>query len=140
MVCVAGGSEHPQFLPTPCEECSTLFSRSTPPEAACSFPLVCFIFFRRHRRCWSCPKLLHAAAAASAAVCFSPPFCLFSASVVRAPFVAACARHGFLQFRYLPIGFGGYETRNGLPHTAYIDAARRQLEILETCPMDKAGR
>lgn len=47
---------------------------------------------------------------------------------------------GYHQFRYLPIGFGGYETRNGLPHTAYIDAARRQLEVLETCPVDRAGR
>ncbi|CBN74565.1 hypothetical protein Esi_0030_0073 [Ectocarpus siliculosus] len=32
------------------------------------------------------------------------------------------------------------ETRSGLPHTAYIDAARRQPEVLiETCPIDRAG-
>eukprot|EP00752_Nemacystus_decipiens_P002399 g2263.t1 len=43
------------------------------------------------------------------------------------------------KFRYLPIGFGGFETRNGLPHTAYIDAAKRQLDILETCPVGRAG-
>lgn len=44
------------------------------------------------------------------------------------------------QFRYLPIGFGGHETRNGLPHTSYIAAAQKQLEILETCPTGKSGR
>ncbi|CAN0427594.1 unnamed protein product, partial [Pylaiella littoralis] len=44
------------------------------------------------------------------------------------------------KFRYLPIGFGGYEILKGLPHTAFIDAAKHQLNILETCPVGETGR
>eukprot|EP00752_Nemacystus_decipiens_P008223 g7353.t1 len=43
------------------------------------------------------------------------------------------------KFRYLPIGFGGHATRNGLPQAAFIDAAKRQLDSLEVCPAGKGG-
>ncbi|CAM9906905.1 unnamed protein product [Scytosiphon promiscuus] len=47
--------------------------------------------------------------------------------------------HTHEKFCYLPIGFGGHDTRNGLPQKVYLDAAKRQLEILETCPVGSAG-
>lgn len=42
--------------------------------------------------------------------------------------------------QYMPIGFGGIDTRNGLVQSVYAEKAEQRLRMMEECELNMVGR